>query len=291
MSAVGVWPFVFLALAICCVWVPALPVGRYSIAASALPFLASLATGIAVGVLTGVALLSIALLTSAALASKVAKDRAVRVTFTIATVLIALEMALHWAPGFVNPKLLDGVKLSAGSATFTQYLNYDKGAAGLVVLAAYGPRVRTAREFMRVMKVSVPLSVMTAALVVGAAIVMGYVRPDFKLPSFTLEFLATNLFFTCVAEEAFFRGFLQERLTALLGSSHFAAWGPVLLTGLLFGAAHAAGGSAFLALASIAGVGYSIIYGLTRRIEASVYAHFFVNTIQFIGFSYPYLLG
>ena len=55
----------------------------------------------------------------------------------------------------------------------------------------------------------------TAAAVLSAAVITGYVRPEIKLPSITLEFLATNLFFTCIAEEAFFRGLIQERMTRI----------------------------------------------------------------------------
>ena len=42
--------------------------------------------------------------------------------------------------------------------------------------------------------------------------------------------------------------------------------------------------------ATVAGLGYSIAYAATRRVEAAVLAHFAVNATQFLGFTYPYLV-
>lgn len=46
----------------------------------------------------------------------------------------------------------------------------------------------------------------TTVAVLRIGIVIGYVRPELKFPPIAFGFLATNLLFTCVAEEAFFRG-------------------------------------------------------------------------------------
>ena len=45
-----------------------------------------------------------------------------------------------------------------------------------------------------------------------------------------------NLFFVCMAEEALFRGYLQQRLSQWLGP------GRLIVAALVFGAAHLAGG-------------------------------------------------
>ena len=57
----------------------------------------------------------------------------------------------------------------------------------------------------------------------------------------------------------------------------------------LFGLAPAAGGPAYVALATVAGVGYGWIYQKTSRIEASMLTHFALNTVHFLGFTYPAL--
>jgi len=40
-------------------------------------------------------------------------------------------------------------------------------------------------------------------------------------------------------------------------------------------------------LATIAGIGYGGIYWRTNRIEASIFAHFLVNTTHILCFTYP----
>ena len=282
--------FVLLGLAICFVWLPDLSVRRYFLPPWLPTFLAAVIVGVASGVLAWTALASLAALGGAAWGSLRASNAIARRTLTAAAAAIALALALHLLPGFDNPKLFDGLRLSAGAAPFTQYLNFDKGAAGLVLLAAYAPRITVWSEARRALAVTLAVTAGTAAAVIGAALFTGYVRPDLKLPPLTPAFLATNLLFTCIPEEAFFRGLLQERLACFLARQpHWRCWLPVLISGLLFGVAHAAGGVTFAVLATLAGFGYSIAYAITRRIEAAVLTHFAVNALQFVGFTYPYL--
>ena len=41
-------------------------------------------------------------------------------------------------------------------------------------------------------------------------------------------------------------------------------------------------------VAMIAGVGYGVAYAITGRVEAAIVAHFTLNSIHFLGFTYPY---
>lgn len=282
--------FVLLGLAICFVWLPDLSVRRHCLPPWLPTFLAAVITGFAVGVLAWAALAALATLGAAAWGSLRASSVVVRRMLTAVAATMALALALHLLPGFANPKLFDALTLSPGAAPFTQYLNFDKGAAGLVLLAAYAPRMKAWSEARRVMAVTLAVTAGTAAAVIGAALLTGYVRPDLKLLSLAPAFLATNLLFTCIPEEAFFRGLLQERLMRFLARQpHWGCWLPVLVSSLLFGAAHAAGGATFAVLATLAGLGYSIVYAITRRTEAAVLTHFAINALQFVGFTYPYL--
>jgi membrane protease YdiL (CAAX protease family) len=131
----------------------------------------------------------------------------------------------------------------------------------------------------------------TSVIVIGAVALSGIVEPDLKLPRFALLWVPINLLLTCVCEEAFFRGLLQERLTAAL--THFKRWRwvPLPLCSLLFGLAHAGGGPALIAAATVAGVGYGAAYALTRRVEAAIVAHFTLNAVHFFAFTYPYAVG
>ena len=136
-----------------------------------------------------------------------------------------------------------------------------------------------------------PAAVATAAVSIGIALAAGYVRFEPKWPGAAPAFLVANLLFTCVAEEAFFRGLVQERLMRLAESRRQPAWNAIAIavSTLLFGLAHAAGGATWMLVATVAGLGYSLVYARTRTIEGAILVHFLVNAAHFLGFTYPRL--
>jgi membrane protease YdiL (CAAX protease family) len=100
-----------------------------------------------------------------------------------------------------------------------------------------------------------------------------------------------NLFFTCVAEEALFRGFLQNQLTQLLSQWTYGSTISLILTSILFGLVHFPGGWSYVFLATVAGLFYGYAYFKAQKIEASIWVHFLVNAIHFLAFTYPALKG
>jgi membrane protease YdiL (CAAX protease family) len=272
--------FVLLALAMCAVWF------RFSLWLGL--FVAAIVAGLAAGVLHAPALIALAVFGGAAYLAGTAANKSLRVVAGILTALLALALAMHKLPGFSNPVVIAGAVLSPGAAPFTQYANFDKGAVGLILLAFVCSRVGGRAELGGVLKKTWPVLLMTVAAVMAFAVGAGLVRPDFKLPQVTLLFLAVNLFFTVVAEEAFFRGFLQARLASSLARVRYGQWIAVVVSALLFGAAHLGGGAMYAILACIAGLGYAVAYQRTQRIEAAIIVHIALNAVHFIGFTYPY---
>ncbi|BBB58300.1 hypothetical protein UNDKW_0027 [Undibacterium sp. KW1] len=66
-----------------------------------------------------------------------------------------------------------------------------------------------------------------------------------------------NLFLTCVAEEAFFRGLMQEAIYRL-GNKPAYGYLAIAVSAILFGGlAHLGGGTQYAALATVAGLGYA----------------------------------
>jgi hypothetical protein len=127
------------------------------------------------------------------------------------------------------------------------------------------------------------------ALLLALSLAAGYVRFEPKFPAEAAQWAGVNLLFVCVAEEALFRGFIQAQLQRVWEGR---AWGPGLALGVaagLFGLAHAAGGATYVALATVAGLGYGWIYRRTQRIEASILTHFALNAVHFFAFTYPAL--
>lgn len=287
-------PFLLLIFAIYAVWAAPLAI---SLTTTLRPWTVlfvlsinfALAAGVlhAVGALTLICLWLAAQLTESVLNTP--RQGRLRLAGCIAvTTVLAFALAIHQVPGFSNPVVISGARLSADAASFTQYANYDKGAVGLLLLAFLCKRSATWAELGSVLKKTLPVLLLTLAAVLGLALASGMVHPDFKIPRVTMLFLVVNLFFTVIAEEAFFRGFLQERLAAALGGMPHAKWIALLCCALLFGAAHLAGGPRLALMAGLAGLGYGYAYAATNRIEAPIAVHFALNAVHFIGFTYPY---
>ncbi|AEK59894.1 CPBP family intramembrane glutamic endopeptidase [Collimonas fungivorans] len=281
--------FVLLAAAIAAVWLKPL---RLTDRIVLLPWMAiaacALVSGLAGAVLSLLAVLELALFCLAAYLAATAR-RNLRLLFGVAAAILALALALHKLPGFNNPILLLQLRLSADSAPFTQYANFDKGAAGLVLLAFLCARAESAADWRKLLRQTWPIALIAAVAVLSLATAIGYVKPDFKISQATALFLSTNLFFTVVAEEAFFRGLLQDRLALSLARFRYGPLLAVACSALLFGAAHIAGGGTYVLLATVAGLAYAYAYYVTQRIEAAIIVHFAVNAVHFIGFTYPHL--
>lgn len=213
--------------------------------------------------------------------------RAGRIALFSLTLVLSLALALHLLPGFKNPLLIENVKMSAGSTPFTQYANFDKASVGLFLLLFVCPRVSSARELGQVMRTTALPALVTAIVVLALSLVTGFTHIDVKVPGFTAVFLVTNLLFTCVAEEAFFRGLIQSKLSAALSKHRYGDFVAVGCSGLLFGIAHLAGGPLYAMFATTAGLGYAYVYAKTKRIEAAIAAHFLVNALHFVLLTYP----
>jgi hypothetical protein len=209
-----------------------------------------------------------------------------KVMLLFAAGAMTLALSLHRFAGFANPSLVTDVRLSPLSPPVTHHLNFDTSAAGLILFAAFCMPARS-REDWRAVARQTPFILGTAIIVLLLGVAIGFVKVDFKFTSYTLIFFVTNLLFTCITEEAFFRGFLQEKLSHAMGRWNAGPFIALLIASLLFGIAHARGGPALIALASLAGLGYGYAYLRSGRIEAAILAHITLNTLHFVAFTYP----
>ena len=283
--------FGLLGLSIISVWLPEIQLKKnFTVPPWLLLFLCAIASGVLAGYLNWIAIITLTLFVVISyLATRSNTSFLQRFSFSSIAILAALLFAMHLIPGFNNPILIANIKFSADSSAFTQYANFDKGAAGIILLAFFCNRVQSFSELISMLRRAYSPILITITGVIVTGISIGYVKPDIKLPAFTPIFLTTNLLFTCIAEEAFFRGFLQDRLTRKLSSVHFGGKIAIFLSGILFGAAHFAGGSIYVMLATLAGLGYAYAYAITQRIEIPILTHFIFNAVHFIGFSYPHI--
>ena len=204
-------------------------------------------------------------------------------------VVLAVGIGTGVIPGCSRLVIYKGVVLSPGAFPYTLALNFGIAVIGLLIIGLGRHKAPAAREWGALLRRTLPYAAATVAAVIVVAMLIGYTRPAPKWPPMLGLWLAANLLFTCVAEEAFFRGFIQRHLTdwlSKLKGGTLIAW---LVASVAFGVAHVAGGGGYVLLATIAGLGYGLVYMKTARLEAAIVTHFALDTVHMLLFAYPRL--
>jgi membrane protease YdiL (CAAX protease family) len=213
-----------------------------------------------------------------------------RVVTGLAFFGFALAMGLALFPGFPRTVLVDGVILSPGAAAYNLDLGFHKVVAGIFILGfIHEERVRSWRELGGILRSAAPVLLVTIIAVMAVALAMGYVRFDPRWSALFLVWAPSNLLFTCLSEEAFFRGFVQRELAKIGKNRQVAAMVALGVAAILFGLAHFGGGWQYICAATVAGLGYGWAYHRTQRVEAAMAVHFGVNAVHFLLFTYPRL--
>ncbi|RTL35384.1 MAG: CPBP family intramembrane metalloprotease [Burkholderiales bacterium] len=287
-------PFVLLVCAIAAVWLPSVKL-REGLAIP--PWLVVYALALGAALVQGFVLPAgaLSLVVLLALTELFRRPLGATVHWLVFALLLllALALALHKVPGFNNPIVIDAAQLSPEASPFTQYLNFDKGSVGLVLVALLAPRLRRGDGAGRVLLRAWAYAMAAAIVVLGVAVAIGLVRVDPKWPVQAPLFLIVNLFLTCVAEEGFFRALIQDPLTGP-GQSAKHRWRGravlgVAVSAALFGLAHAGAGASMVVMAALAGLANAVAYAWHRRIEVPIVMHFGVNAMHFLLFTYPAL--
>jgi uncharacterized protein len=210
-------------------------------------------------------------------------------TLFMVVFLLSGGLMAHQLPGFDNPKIIAELRLSEDALPYNKHLNFDSALVGLCLLGCFHHRLDNAAGWSVMLKKMAPISLMTLATVMALSLVLGYVHWQPKWTPIFFVWAWGNLFFTCIAEEAFFRGFIQEHLSQDLSKIRYGQALAILLAACLFGLAHHAGGIKYILLATVAGIGYGLAYHRTQRIEAGILTHFTLNALHFLLFTYPVL--
>jgi uncharacterized protein len=249
--------------------------------------LLAVAAGYATGALRGLAALWIAMAATLAwgyahVRSRPAYSTALRIASGGMFAAFALAMALALLPGFQRVELLAPQVLSAGAVPYAVAVGFPKVVVGILILGLINPALLSRQGLGGVLVRAAPVFAFTVALVMACALAIGYTAFAPQWTTLFLLWAPINLFFTCLAEEAFFRGFVQQEL---------ARWpiAALIIAAILFGAAHFAGGVSYVLAGIVAGLGYGWAFHRTQRIEAAIAVHFGVNAVHFLLFVYPRL--
>ena len=197
--------------------------------------------------------------------------------------LASIALAAHLLPGFTASELWPPRLISPDAPAYALRLSWDKALVGLTLLAWWVSRPSPARGDWRG---AVPIGLTTLLLTPLLAWLIGVVAWQPKWPDGLLLWLAINLGVAILAEELLFRGLLQPALIARLGT-----WPGLLLTAALFGAAHLPFSLAFALVATLAGLGYGLVFQRSGQLRWAIALHAGVNLLHFLLLSYPLRLA
>jgi membrane protease YdiL (CAAX protease family) len=254
--------------------------------------IAAVAAGYYTGALHGFAALWIALTAALALvyaharaSAQTGRGRVLQMLAGAVFFLFALAMGLALLPGFQRVELAAPQVLSPGAMPYGIAVGFPKVVTGILILglinSVLGPGIGQA------LKRGLPVFALTVVVAMACVLAMGYTAFAPKWTAFFWVWAPINLFFTCLSEEAFFRGFVQHEL-ARTGTRNMTVVA-LIVAAVLFGLAHFGGGVQYAIAATVAGLGYGWAFLRTQRIEAAMAVHFGVNATHFLLFAYPRL--
>ncbi|AIR61869.1 CAAX protease [Cedecea neteri] len=246
--------------------------------------LATVLWGAVDGVLDWRALASLAVIAVLAVAYlKAANGKPVRYVLEFLLVAASVALTIHVIPGFHNPKVLDSVSAGPQSAPFSMYYNFDKALVPFILLVV-----------MKSLFVSEPKSrpakfgwILLVALIPGLlllAVALGGLKIEPHSPQWLVQFLFANIFFVSLAEEALFRGYLQQRLSGFMPPVM-----ALIISAVIFGGLHFAGGPLLIIFAALAGLIYGLAWMWSGRLWVAVAFHVGLNMAHLLLFTYPVL--
>ena len=239
------------------------------------------------GQLDARAAIALALLAVPGWLSAPARKRPWRITGHVLFVLVAMALGFHAMPGFHNLLAIAPIRITPDAIEFDMYLNLDKPLVGFWLVLAWGG-VQREHSPGQWFKAALPACLGVAALCLGLAYALGQIAWAPKWPAWGLLWALNNLLLVTLAEEALFRGYLQEGLTRRWRERRWGDAAAIAVAAVAFGLVHLAGGWAWALLATLAGAGYGLAY---RRggLQAAMLTHFGFNLLHFTAFTYPVL--
>ena len=265
------WPWLILMAALAAGWS-----GQRGRAFALLAVFA--AAAVAAGHLTPLALVAMA--TGLLFASFIPRTRGpVRLIGHAVLILWSLALGAHLLPGVQNLLILDHVQSGPASAPYSLHLNLDKPVVFFTLLLAWPFLLRRNNPAGRPALLS---GLLLLAALLPLALLTGALRLEPCFPEWALLWMASNLLLTCLAEEAFFRGYLQQGLSRRFGPA-----AGIAAASLLFGLVHLGAGPAVAGFATLLGLACGLGYWGSGTFRVPVLMHFAFNLTHLLLFTYP----
>ena len=205
---------------------------------------------------------------------------------SIIILVLTIVLMSHMLTGIDNPKIIDNYSFSQDAIPFSKYLNIDKVVAGVFLLLYVVPKPKKVSYENNI--VAVLSTTLFISITLLLATYLGEISINPKISELIVPWALTNLFFTCYVEEAFFRGYVQEKITLLFNKYKYSFIIAIVISGVLFGLAHLSSGLIYTCIATVIGCSLAYIYYKTKNIYWPIFAHFTFNLTHFVFFTYPY---
>ncbi len=211
---------------------------------------------------------------------------ALQLCLRIIVFVFMIAFFFHLVPGYHNIIVINNVLITKNSIPFKLYLNFDKTMASLSLFVFSSLFYSENKIDLKSFLWTLSLTAFCLFIIFYPAFALKFVRYEFKINQFFPIWAFDNLFFTCFAEEVFFRGFIQNQIKVFFSTKGF-GFAAIIIASLIFGAIHYPGGLVYVLLAALAALFYGAVYEKTNRILCAVFIHFILNLTHFIFFTYP----
>ncbi|HEJ9488127.1 TPA: CPBP family intramembrane metalloprotease [Proteus mirabilis] len=217
--------------------------------------------------------------------SRYKKQPLLRAIIILALVIIASGLTFHLIPGFNNLRYLSHAIIGMKSAPFSFYFNADKALLPFIFLI-FIPTLFVCNPLKKANKLQWAMLIIAIPALLLIAVKLGGLAIELHLPSWLPAFILANLFFVSLAEEALFRGVIQQTL-----SRYLPPYVALLIAAIIFGLAHFAGGLLLIIFASLAGIIYGLAWMWSGRLWVSTAFHFALNLTHLLFFTYPFKIA
>lgn len=205
-----------------------------------------------------------------------------RIIVLVAVVVLSFLLILHITPGFKSWLLYQPHEIKKGVRWYleTPFL-------GLFITTLYHPLLQSKKEWMRMIWQTIPIMFLQIVIIIYFAMSWGLIFPNVNFSLAFFPWVLGYLFCTVLPQEALFHGVIQKELERLPHNTINIALSIAIPT-VCFICLQLFMQFSFLYLIilCLSGLGYSILYYLTKSIESSVICRMVLNSIYFIFFTY-----